>query len=57
MSRGWHILRDGGSLTLLAGAESAAKRALVREVESAKDGFQSIPVYLSRTGLRLWESS
>jgi D-glycero-alpha-D-manno-heptose-7-phosphate kinase len=48
---------DGGSLTLLAGPESAAKRALVREVEESNSAFSNIPIYLSRTGLRIWESA
>ena len=48
---------DGGSLTLLTGPESAAKRALVRELHETNPLFSNIPVYLSRTGLRLWESA
>jgi len=47
---------DGGSLTLLTGPLSHAKRHLISEIEQANPLFQHIPVYLSRTGLRLWES-
>ena len=47
---------DGGSLTLLMGAESDQKRALVRALEMANSLFQHIPIYLSRSGLRVWDS-
>jgi D-glycero-alpha-D-manno-heptose-7-phosphate kinase len=48
---------DGGSLTLLTGDLSSQKRELVRAVEDTRPGFQSLPIYLSRHGLRLWEGS
>ena len=48
---------DGGSLTLLTGALSWQKRELVRAIEAASPGFQSLPIYLSRHGLRLWEAA
>ncbi|MBI2504269.1 MAG: GHMP kinase [Candidatus Latescibacteria bacterium] len=47
---------DGGSLTLLAGPLSHAKRHLIQQIEQTNPLFQHIPVYLSRAGLRLWES-
>jgi D-glycero-alpha-D-manno-heptose-7-phosphate kinase len=47
---------DGGSLTLLMGAESDKKRAMVRALEVANPLFQNIPIYLSRFGLRVWDS-
>ncbi|HIG53672.1 MAG TPA: GHMP kinase [Candidatus Handelsmanbacteria bacterium] len=47
---------DGGSLTLLLGAESDQKRALVRALKVANPLFQHIPIYLSRFGLRVWNS-
>jgi len=47
---------DGGSLTLLMGAESDQKRALVSPLEVANPLFQHIPIYLSRFGLRVWNS-
>ena len=46
---------DGGSVTLLCGDNSHEKRAMVREIQEANDLFQSIPIYLSRFGLRIWE--
>jgi D-glycero-alpha-D-manno-heptose-7-phosphate kinase len=46
---------DGGSLTILAGTLSHAKRAMLREIEAADPLFKNIPIYLSRTGLRTWE--
>ena len=45
---------EGGSLTLLCGESSARKRALVREIEQDSPAFRSIPIYLSRHGLRVW---
>ena len=47
---------DGGSITILTGLHSHQKRDLIREIESADPLFQNIPIYLSRHGLRLWES-
>jgi D-glycero-alpha-D-manno-heptose-7-phosphate kinase len=47
---------DGGSLTLLCGSRSDAKRAMVREIQSEKPGFTNIPIYLSRYGLRVWKT-
>jgi D-glycero-alpha-D-manno-heptose-7-phosphate kinase len=46
---------DGGSLTILAGALSHVKRAMIREIEAENPLFKNIPIYLSRTGLRTWE--
>jgi len=47
---------DGGSLTLLMGAESAQKRRLIRDLAGANSHFQLIPSYLSRYGLRVWDT-
>ena len=47
---------DGGSLTLLMGAESAQKRRLIRDLAGANSHFQHIPIYLSRYGLRVWDT-
>ncbi len=47
---------EGGSLTLLCGPRSHAKRAMIREIEEESVLFQSIPIYLSRFGLRIWET-
>ena len=46
---------EGGSITLLCGAISSEKRALLREIEEANPLFRNIPIYLSRYGLRVWE--
>ncbi len=47
---------DGGSITLLCGTSSFEKRCLIREIEEASELFQNIPIYLSRFGLRTWET-
>jgi D-glycero-alpha-D-manno-heptose-7-phosphate kinase len=47
----------GGSLTLLCGASSDVKRAMIREIECENPLFKHIPTYLSRFGLRVWEHS
>ena len=47
---------DGGSVTLLAGGDQAAKRAMIRQIEQASGLYRHIPVYLCRYGLRVWES-
>jgi D-glycero-alpha-D-manno-heptose-7-phosphate kinase len=48
---------DGGSITLLNGPRSDVKRRLIQEIERENPLFQNIPVYLSRHGLRTWETS
>lgn len=48
---------DGGSLTLLCSESSWARRAMIRDIEALNPAFQSIPIYLSRYGLRTWEQS
>ncbi|MBN2548010.1 MAG: hypothetical protein JXB15_02540 [Anaerolineales bacterium] len=48
---------EGGSLTLLCGAHSEIKRAMLREIEQDNPLFKNIPIYLSRYGLRVWEQS
>ncbi|NWG22572.1 MAG: GHMP kinase [Chloroflexi bacterium] len=45
---------EGGSLTLLCGPDASANRALLRDVRRMNALFQPIPIYLSRTGLRVW---
>ncbi len=47
----------GGSVTILAGDLSVAKRSMIREIQETDPLFQNIPIYLSRFGLRTWESS
>lgn len=46
---------EGGSITLLCNESSWARRAMVREIEQENPAFKSIPIYLSRYGLRTWE--
>jgi len=48
---------EGGSLTLLCGPEGEKKRALIHDIEARNDGSRIIPTYLSRIGLRRWETS
>jgi D-glycero-alpha-D-manno-heptose-7-phosphate kinase len=45
----------GGSITILGGDLSIAKRAMIKEIEQENALFQNIPIYLSRFGLRTWE--
>ncbi len=47
---------SGGSLTLLCGPQSDRKRAMIMALEAANPLFQHIPTYLSRYGLRVWQS-
>jgi D-glycero-alpha-D-manno-heptose-7-phosphate kinase len=47
---------EGGSVTLLCGASASARRSLLRAIVQANPLFQPIPIYLSRTGVRVWES-
>jgi len=46
---------DGGSLTLLCGARSDAKRTMIREIEGENPLYKNIPINLSRYGLRVWK--
>lgn len=46
---------EGGSLTLLCSDRSHEKRAMIKAIEEVSPSFQSIPIYLSRQGLRVWE--
>jgi D-glycero-alpha-D-manno-heptose-7-phosphate kinase len=46
---------EGGSLTLLCGADSSSKRAMIRRIEQENPLFKNIPIYLSRFGLRVWK--
>jgi D-glycero-alpha-D-manno-heptose-7-phosphate kinase len=47
---------DGGSVAILCGESASARRALLRALPQANPLFQSIPIYLSRFGLRVWET-
>lgn len=48
---------DGGSLTLLCGPSSADQRALLAAIEAESTLYRNIPIYLSRSGLRVWKRS
>jgi D-glycero-alpha-D-manno-heptose-7-phosphate kinase len=48
---------EGGSVALLCGASASARRSLLQTIAQANPLFQPIPIYLSRTGLRVWESA
>jgi D-glycero-alpha-D-manno-heptose-7-phosphate kinase len=55
---GWKINGaggEGGSVTILCGPLSWAKRAMIREIEQDNPLFRNIPIYLSRYGLRTWQ--
>ena len=46
---------EGGSVTLLCNESSCTRRSMIREIEQENPVFRSIPIYLSRYGLRTWE--
>ncbi len=46
---------DGGSVTILCGPLSQARRTMLREIEQENRLFKNIPIYLSRYGLRVWK--
>jgi D-glycero-alpha-D-manno-heptose-7-phosphate kinase len=47
---------EGGSLTLLGDPVASVRREMLDAIRAADPLFQPIPIYLSRTGLRVWES-
>ncbi len=46
----------GGSLTILCGPENEQKRSFIKAVPELDPLYQVLPLYLSRFGLRQWES-
>ena len=42
-------------MTILCDASSYTKQAMIREIEQEEPEHKSIPIYLSRYGLRAWE--
>jgi D-glycero-alpha-D-manno-heptose-7-phosphate kinase len=46
---------SGGSLTILCAAGSQVKRLMLRTIEQESPRFRSIPISLSRYGLRVWK--
>ncbi len=47
----------GGSLTILCDPEAEKKRTFIAAVRELHAGFEIIPTYLSRIGLRRWETT
>lgn len=47
---------DGGSLTLLSSPSRSKHREMLSEISAYGDGVSIIDTYLSRFGLRVWES-
>jgi D-glycero-alpha-D-manno-heptose-7-phosphate kinase len=45
---------DGGSIAILTDGDTAKKRRLEKALADAS--FQTLPIYLSRRGLRVWKS-
>jgi D-glycero-alpha-D-manno-heptose-7-phosphate kinase len=48
---------EGGSVTLLCGSSASEQRNLLRTIAQTNPLFRSIPIRLSRTGLRVWDGS
>lgn len=48
---------EGGSVTILSGSSRPERRAMLRAIAGLDPRFQHIPTYLSRTGLRVWETA
>jgi len=46
----------GGSLTILCGEDASSKRKIINDVQAANEKYKNIPIYLSRYGLRIWET-
>jgi len=47
---------DGGSVTLLSGPESAARREMLRAITAEAPRTRNIPIGLSPSGLRVWDT-
>jgi len=47
---------DGGSVTILSNASRSKRRAMIAAIEKIDPTIKHIPIYLSRYGLRVWES-
>jgi D-glycero-alpha-D-manno-heptose-7-phosphate kinase len=47
---------DGGSITILCGGSAEAKEAMVKAIVHENPSLQSIPVALSSSGVRAWNS-
>jgi D-glycero-alpha-D-manno-heptose-7-phosphate kinase len=47
---------EGGSITLLCGPDMSAKRRMLDALRDSNPPFEVIPTYLSRYGLRVWQT-
>lgn len=47
---------DGGSVTILSDGNATRKRQMLAAIEAADEKYRTIPLYLSRFGLRVWDS-
>lgn len=47
---------EGGSMTILSDYDPALRRKMIKAIEEIDTKISHIPTYLSRTGLRIWES-
>jgi D-glycero-alpha-D-manno-heptose-7-phosphate kinase len=47
---------DGGSVAVLGNGDTSVKREMMHAIEQSVPGTKSIPIYLSRFGLRVWDS-
>ena len=47
---------EGGSLTVLSGSSPFRQREMLHDMQSVHEAVRHIPTYLSRYGLRVWET-
>jgi len=47
---------DGGSITLLGGEDRGAQQQMLHAIEAANPSFCKVPICLSASGLRVWDS-
>jgi D-glycero-alpha-D-manno-heptose-7-phosphate kinase len=47
---------EGGSITLLGGADRAVRRSMLRTIESTNPNYRNIPIRLNPFGLSVWDS-
>lgn len=47
---------EGGSLTLLSDSSRTVRRSMLEAIEAIDPKIRNIPLYLSRHGLRVWET-
>lgn len=47
---------EGGSLSILSPPDWALRKRMIQEIEEQGGGVREIQTYLSRTGLRVWET-